>query len=422
LFFLGIISNSSSVKAENQRNTSKDRYDRQERTLSRKEISSKKDSLKNVSAELMNITNEENIQTIPDEAISLLQITENKRTIASLANPTMLNMDFIEPFIIAAAVTKDPDNLFVTRSGYSPLYFFYDNRGNLDYVQDNYGTKIAEAAYCDGTEVYSCPIDWVSWINFDPLGPGIYLDFYYMSDTPSTNYYASTPGEPNIYFYNINMADGTSVTDPTNPLYESSPPAMLLDFNQIIGYTGTINENWVVRFDNFQEQRLVSIASGAFTKSAIFTASTSKSIYRFFNKMKGNHFYTKNKSEKNNIRNTLQNEWNYEGVAYKAYDSADANILPLYRFWNKKTGFHFYTQNEGEKNNLINNLSDTWNYEGVAYYAYSTNQPGSIPLYRFFNKIKGNHFYTKNATEKNNIITTLSNEWNYEGEAWYVPE
>jgi len=147
------------------------------------------------------------------------------------------------------------------------------------------------------------------------------------------------------------------------------------------------------------------------------------SIYRFFNKIKGNHFYTKNATEKNNIITTLSNEWNYEGVAYKAYDySVSANILPLYRFWNKKTGFHFYTQNEGEKNNLINNLSDTWNYEGVAYYAYSTNQPGSIPLYRFFNKIKGNHFYTKNATEKNNIIATLSNEWNYEGEAWYVPE
>ncbi len=144
------------------------------------------------------------------------------------------------------------------------------------------------------------------------------------------------------------------------------------------------------------------------------------SVYRFFNKIKGNHFYTQNEGEKDNIIATLSNEWNYEGIAYSAYSTQAANTSPLYRFWNKNTGFHFYTQNEGEKDNIIATLSDIWNYEGIAYYTYSTSQPNTTAVYRFFNKIQGNHFYTTSATEKDNIIDTLSATWNYEGIAWYA--
>jgi uncharacterized delta-60 repeat protein len=152
-----------------------------------------------------------------------------------------------------------------------------------------------------------------------------------------------------------------------------------------------------------------------------YNNSPASPVFRFFNKIKGNHFYTKNITEKNNIVSTLSNEWNYEGIAYDAYNEASANITALYRFWNKKTGFHFYTQDEGEKNNIIATLSDTWNYEDVAYYTYSSEQPGTTAVYRFFNKIQGNHFYTTSITERNDIINNLSNTWNYENVAWYVP-
>ena len=145
-------------------------------------------------------------------------------------------------------------------------------------------------------------------------------------------------------------------------------------------------------------------------------------LYRFFNKIKGNHFYTKSIIERDNIINNLSHEWTYENIAYQVFEEPITGILPIYRFWNKKTGFHFYTQNEDEKNNIIATLSDTWNYEDVAYYTYSSEQPGTTAVYRFFNKIQGNHFYTTSVTERNDIINNLFNTWNYENVAWYVPE
>jgi hypothetical protein len=145
-------------------------------------------------------------------------------------------------------------------------------------------------------------------------------------------------------------------------------------------------------------------------------------LYRFFNKIKGNHFYTKSIIERDNIINNLSHEWTYENIAYQVFEEPRAGTLPIYRFWNKKTGFHFYTQDEGEKNNIIATLSDTWNYEDVAYYTYSSEQPGTTAVYRFFNKIQGNHFYTTSVTERNDIINNLYATWNYENVAWYVPE
>ncbi len=115
--------------------------------------------------------------------------------------------------------------------------------------------------------------------------------------------------------------------------------------------------------------------------------------------------------------------WTYEGVAYYAYSTSQVNTVPIYRFWSKKNQGHFYTASEEEKNLVINKYSDdVWHYEGIAYYAYPTPQPNSMPVYRFWSKKNQHHFYTASETEKNLVINKYDDYiWKYEGIAWYIP-
>ena len=45
-----------------------------------------------------------------------------------------------------------------------------------------------------------------------------------------------------------------------------------------------------------------------------------------------------------------------------------AGTTPVYRFYNKKNGSHFYTTDPAEKANTQQNLSATYQYEAVVYY------------------------------------------------------
>ncbi len=161
----------------------------------------------------------------------------------------------------------------------------------------------------------------------------------------------------------------------------------------------------------------VALNTGTITGATITFAHESP-VYRFFNTIYGNHLYTISIIEKNDIANNLP-VWNYESIAYNAYQTQGYNTVPLYRFFNTQTGFHLFTKDEVEKDYIINNLSE-WNYEGIAYYVFDSVQSGTTAVYRFFNKIKGNHFYTTSAIEKDSIINNLSTTWNYEGVSFYA--
>ncbi len=66
---------------------------------------------------------------------------------------------------------------------------------------------------------------------------------------------------------------------------------------------------------------------------------------------------------------------------------------PLYRFYNKKNGSHFYTASLAERDSVIARYGSVYHYEGVAY-DVSLVAAGNQPVYRFYNKKNGSHFYT----------------------------
>ncbi|MDT2525128.1 MucBP domain-containing protein [Enterococcus raffinosus] len=149
------------------------------------------------------------------------------------------------------------------------------------------------------------------------------------------------------------------------------------------------------------------VGIGATTHHNIVEAAenSSNQMYRLYNKNSGEHFYTKNASEKDHLKKV---GWKYEGIGWQA----PLNGQPVYRLYNKNAGDHHYTLNKNEKDHLV---KVGWKYEGIGW--YSDNKKAK-PLYRAYNPNAkaGSHNYTLNYNEQKNL---LNHGWKNEGIAWY---
>ena len=149
-------------------------------------------------------------------------------------------------------------------------------------------------------------------------------------------------------------------------------------------------------------------------------------VFRFYNSMTGTHFYSINESERNEILLDSSKDFlQYEGPAFSAAQSSNAapDLSPVFRFYNRLNGVHFYTINEDERDSIQNDPAlKSFSYEGIAYYASKKDGAGKKPLYRFFVISKGTHFYTASASERDRIQREISADFFYEGVAYHVLE
>jgi hypothetical protein len=159
------------------------------------------------------------------------------------------------------------------------------------------------------------------------------------------------------------------------------------------------------------------------TANELVVVSAAQPVYRFWSPVYSRHFYTIKVAERDKLINGYAHIWTYEGVAYQAFaDNGPPGVAPIYRFWSDVLRAHFYTIKEAEKNKLINQFSHVWTYEGVAFYAYPEGSqiPGTSPVYRFWSDSLRCHFYTITEAEKDKLINNYSNIWTFEGIAWYA--
>ena len=142
-------------------------------------------------------------------------------------------------------------------------------------------------------------------------------------------------------------------------------------------------------------------------------------VYRFYNSKTGAHFYTASGPERDVVISTLASTFNYEGAAYGVV-ATPANGSPLYRFYNRKNGTHFYTASASEVEHVKSALASTYTYDGPVYNVSAKPLAGAIPVHRFFNKKNGSHFYTISEAEKDAVSSKLSNVYTYEGPAFFL--
>jgi hypothetical protein len=97
-----------------------------------------------------------------------------------------------------------------------------------------------------------------------------------------------------------------------------------------------------------------------------------------------------------------------EGVPFHVYSSQQPNSVPFYRFYDATSFDHLYKTSSTTPAGYV--------FEGIQCYVFTTQQSGTIPLYRYFNTVTGEHFY---VTSLNNGVAGQPN-WNFEGVAAYV--
>ena len=150
---------------------------------------------------------------------------------------------------------------------------------------------------------------------------------------------------------------------------------------------------------------LAAVAAAAVFLPLSAKAADTQDMYRLYNYSTGEHFYTANAAEKENLRN---NGWLYECIGWVAPKTSNS---PVYRLYNKKTGLHHYTMSVAEKDLLSAN---NWSYEGIGWYSAHAK---TVSVYREFNKKSGQHNFTTSAAEDKQLAAS---GWKSEGTAWYA--
>lgn len=131
-------------------------------------------------------------------------------------------------------------------------------------------------------------------------------------------------------------------------------------------------------------------------------------MYRLYNPNSGEHFYTANKAERNDV---AAHGWHYEGIGWLAPSQGD----PVYRLYNPYAGDHHYTLSASERDYLA---TVGWRYEGTGWQSCAASDGSRAALLRQYNPYAwaGSHNFTLSQDENNQLVAA---GWRAEGTAWY---
>ena len=215
--------------------------------------------------------------------------------------------------------------------------------------------------------------------------------------------------------------DGVTITDALTSHSAGTNNAVvtLLDGTAIVG---------TIRFTATEAGtvfRLGADASGTPTLAVatvgIAADTRSVDVFRFFDAAHGTQLLTQNAVERDAILSSRP-DLRYEGVGMHALDPAqpDANATAIYRFFDVSNGTHFMTASATERDTLIGSHPDMVFEPGSTLFEYATPQAGDAAVYRFFDNRSGAHFFTADAVERASVLSTRP-DMIAEGIAFYAP-
>jgi hypothetical protein len=223
--------------------------------------------------------------------------------------------------------------------------------------------------------------------------------------------YGGKPGtDRNLYVHQISLNGqtytGDKVTD--GALFKNTTVATLL---------GNYSANFFVFQKSSPADSSGPVASQALT--ANHDADDYYAVYRFFDTKTGDHFYTTSTAEKTSVIATNPT-YQYEGTPW-ATPKDGPGTIDVFRFYDTVHGTHFLTSSASERDTILKTMP-TYAYEGVAFEAYAdAGTPGGLTLDRFYNTQTGNHHYSASAAETLGINSGAAGpNWVYEGPGFTV--
>jgi hypothetical protein len=139
------------------------------------------------------------------------------------------------------------------------------------------------------------------------------------------------------------------------------------------GYTWTHPNGWFDGFTVWDKYAFIN------TYPAAAPPAGTQQVY-FYYRIGQDHFYTKSWSELGPRQNT--SDWNYAHITCRTLTSQQSGSVALRRYRYNNGSQHYYTTS-------TSNLPSGAVYEGNVGYVYTTQQPGTIPLYRFGSDVPG---------------------------------
>ena len=122
-------------------------------------------------------------------------------------------------------------------------------------------------------------------------------------------------------------------------------------------------------------------------------AFSQERFYRYYNSQTKKHFYTANFDELGNGANGFVLE-GVAGIVFGRPDQAPG-LVPVYRFFNRDSGDHYYAT---RKYVPTENLPG-YTMENITCYIFRSRMPGTMPLFEYYNARSADHFYTIDKTE-----------------------
>jgi len=239
-------------------------------------------------------------------------------------------------------------------------------------------------------------------------------------------FYMDEAGE-DIVFYDNGVRLLRRTVDGGTSAY--TVPSTKGDFNQSSAWYGKDGQDAVIA--NPSGTVVVEVVGGDSGGVANVTVtlarpdvSQAKPVYRFWSDRFQGHFYTISKAEADRVRATWPDVWSFEGPKYSAFSTQIPGTVPLFRFWSERYRSHFYTIDPTERDRVLRLWPDVWSYEGVGYYVYpmNTTEPSTVRMARFWSPLNSHHFYTADPVERDRVIRTWPSPiWDYEGDAFRVP-
>ncbi len=213
-------------------------------------------------------------------------------------------------------------------------------------------------------------------------------------------------------------SDGNIYSDPlfTGPAYDDyrlSPDSPCIDVGDP-NYTPSAE---TTDLDNHTRKFGTAVDLGAYEFHGLGP------VYRFWSPTLGTYFYTLLGVERDYVINMYPYDWTYQDITYYGYyEPIVENLLPVHRFWSPVFGAHFWTLDEAECEIVRNEYPTVWTYEGIVFYAFRQGwQPlDTIAVYRFWSGRLAHHLYTTDEDEKEDLIANYSDLWDFEGVAWYT--
>ncbi len=153
--------------------------------------------------------------------------------------------------------------------------------------------------------------------------------------------------------------------------------------NDVVFYTGTRNPS-----GNYSRAGLFGYTCGT---GDYF--SEQNALYRYYNPKSGKHFYTTSKTEGDGTVKSLG--FKYEGLAGYVFAVKESDSQsPIYRLYNPSINKHFYTTNESEKNALTTN---GYRFEGTI--GYTAGVKRGLSMHRLYNSKTNDHLWTVDNLE-----------------------